>query len=201
MKKVTFTKKYFKQTICDDPKNKVRVVINENPSMDVENEDYSLRIETMHQNPEPVHRNYAIEHHRHQEKHQYPHIQFKFHTEGIGSFWLRLDFDSSEEYEQAILGFIYKMKNILQDLEQYREGITEEMLILDLVNKLEKEGDFLTQKMFESIQKYQIEFQTPSAEKDKLPKIASNLLLVEFLGDKNIKRIQEIYAEKTQKKK
>ena len=196
MKKFTFSKKYFKTLVYDDPHTSIRVVVNETPSMDIEHEDYSLRIETRHQEIKPVHRKYAIEHHKRQEKHQYPHLQFTFHTEEIGTFWIRLDFKDMNEYENAILGFIYKIKNVLEELEHYKEGISEDILILELVNELSNEGNFLTNKIAESIEKYQIEFQDYLPKKEIMSNINSNELLIEFLGKDNIKKVQKTYEER-----
>ena len=150
MKKFTFSKKYFKQMVYDDPYTSIRVVVSEIPSMDIELEDYSLRIETRHQEAKTIRRKYALEHHKRQEKHQYPHLQFTFHTEEIGTFWIRMDFNNDAEYEKAILGFVYKIKNVLEDLEQYKKGITKDILVLELVEDLVKEGDFLTKKIAET---------------------------------------------------
>ena len=199
MKKFTFSKKYFKRMIFDDPETSIRVVVKETASMDIEHEDYSLRIETRHQETKPVHRNYAIEHHKRQEKHQYPHLQFTFHTEEIGTFWLRLDFKDEEEYQNAILGFIYKIKNILQDLEKYKEGIANDILVLELVDNLSNEGKFLTSKIKESVEKYQVEFQDYLKERDAISKINSNELLIDFLGESNLKKIEEAYKQKRRK--
>lgn len=185
--------------IYDDPESTIRVVVTETPSMDIEHEDYSLRIETRHQEIKPVHRKYAIEHHKGQEKHKYPHLQFTFHTEEIGTFWIRLDFKDVIEYEKAILGFIYKIKKVLEELEQYKKGIAEDILILELVENLATEGDFLTNKIAESIEKYQIEFQDEIPRRELVSKINSNELLIEFLGNSNIKKIQENYKSKKTK--
>jgi hypothetical protein len=136
MKEFHFSKKYFHKLIYDDIKSNIRVVINETPSLDVLEEDYSLRIETHHFEEKIVHRKYAIEHHSKQENHFYPHLQFKFYTEEIGSFWIRLDFVDEEEYKKAILGFIFKIKNVLEQMEKIKKGICEEMVVLELVNEL-----------------------------------------------------------------
>ena len=144
----------------------------------------------------PIHRKYAIEHHSTQEKHNYPHLQFKFHTEEIGSFCLRLSFNNSEEYKDAILGFIYKIKNILEDLEKFKPGISEDMLVLDLVNSLSKEGSFLSQKISESIEKYQIEFENNPSSKNKINSFKKNPLLIEFLGNEIVKKVIDKYQKK-----
>jgi len=63
MKKFQFSKTYFNNLIIDDQKANIRVVVTETPSLDVTEEDYSLRIETRHEKEKTIHRNYAIEHH------------------------------------------------------------------------------------------------------------------------------------------
>lgn len=191
MKEFHFTKIYFSKLIFNDEKSKIRVVIKETPSLEVTEEDYSLRVETRHKEDKLIHRDYAIEHHISQPKHSYPHMQFKFHTEEIGTFRIRLDFESSDEYKRAILGFIYKIKDVLKDLEKYREGITNEIMVLDLVNKLSQEGEFLIQKISESLSKYQIEFDQYNRIKNK--QLEKNYLLTDFLGKDNIRKILRSY--------
>ena len=193
MKEFHFSKTYFNKLICKD--DNVRVVIKETPSIQISEEDYSLRIETRHFQDKHVHRNYAIEHHKGQ-KHSYPHLQFKFHTEEIGTFRIQLDFKNEEEYKRAILGFIYKIKGILRDLEDHRKGITKEMLVLDLVNQLSQKGVFLNQKIYESLVNYQIEFQNYGYTRDKAQRIEKNPLLLDFLGKRNINKIVDVYSEK-----
>tara|TARA_Y100000034_G_C6877367_1_gene401481 strand:- start:568 stop:876 length:309 start_codon:yes stop_codon:yes gene_type:complete len=100
MKEFHFSNKYFNTLTYDDIESNIRVVIKEIPSLDIHEEDYSLRVETHHEEAMMIHRKYAIEHHSKQDKHNYPHLQFKFHTEEIGSFWLRLEFKSQEEYDK-----------------------------------------------------------------------------------------------------
>lgn len=196
MKDFHFSKIYFNKLIFDDEESKVRVVVKETPSIEITEEGYSLRIETRHYEDKHIHRDYAIEHHLKQPKHSSPHIQFKFHTEEIGTFWVHLHFKGSEEYKKAILGFIYKIKNVLRDLEKYREGITSEILVLELVNKLSREGKFLDEKLFESIVKYKVEFQNYGYTRDKIANLRKNPLLIEFLGEDNVKRIIASYNSK-----
>jgi hypothetical protein len=120
-------------------------------------------------------------------------------TEEIGQFRIRIDVKDSEEYKKSILGFIYKIKNVLGSLEQFREGITKEILVLDLVNKLDDEGRFLTQKIQEGINKYALEFDEENRLKSRLGKLGKNPLLLDFMGVNNIKLIEESY-EKLKKK-
>ena len=108
--------------------------------------EYYCSIHVVYNTCAPVHRDYAIEHHP-GERHSFPHLQFKFHTEEIGQFRLRIDIKDSAEYKKAILGFIYKIKDVLKHLENFRKGITSEILVLDLVNDLKDEGNFLGQKI------------------------------------------------------
>lgn len=189
MKKFHFTPKYFNKTSLDDNSFKLRISIMETPSIEVSEEDYSLRIETRHEDKRLIHREYAIEHHSKQDKHNYPHLQFKFHTEEIGSFWIRLDFENSDEYDMAIKGFIYKIKGVLLDLERLRKGITHEIMVLKEVDKLEAEGNFLTEKIAESIGKSQIEFKDTSNTKQTCANLQNNPLLLEFLGKSNVNKI------------
>ncbi len=187
MKEFQFSKTYFKRMILDDSSSKIRIVIKETPSLDISEEEYSLRIETRHEKERAIHRKYAIEHHN-QEKHNYPHLQFKFHTEEIGTFRIKLEFKSQEEYKKSILGFVYKIKGILGELEKYRGGISDEMLVLELVDNLEEENKFLNQKIRESINNSLIEFDDKEIKR-KIKKINENPLLIEFLGEENIKKI------------
>lgn len=190
MKELHFSKKYFKKEILDDPESKIRVVIQEKPSIEISEEEYSLRITTRYEDPKTIHRNWAIEHHMPPAKHSFPHIQFKFHTEGIGQFRLRIDIADQEEYSKVILGFIYQIKNILTDLERFREGVTKEMLVLELVNKLEPERDFLMQKVNESMKNYKLEFDS-GVTQEKIKKLENNPLLTLFMGEENMELIKK----------
>jgi len=193
MKEFHFSKIYFNKLEYDDRESNIRVIVKEIPSLEIFEEDYSLRVETQHEEDRPIHRKYAIEHHSKFDKHNYPHLQFKFHTEEIGTFRLRLDFQSQEEYKKAILGFIYKIKDVLNDLERLKKGICKEILVLDLVNELSEQGEFLSNKIAESIMKYKVEFQNYGYARDKVKKLNENHLLIDFLGKDNIKKIIETY--------
>ena len=193
MKDLHFSKTYFNKKIFDDPDAKIRVEVNETPSLDITQEEYSLRINTRHEEAKTIQRNYAIEHSLPPSKHDFPHVQFKFHTEEIGQFRIRIDFKEQEEYRKGVLGFIYKTKNILEYLEKFREGITKEILVLDLVKSLEKEGNFLTQKIQEGIKKYALEFDEKEKSRDKLKRLEENKLLLNFMGLENIKLIEDSY--------
>lgn len=187
MKDFHFSKTYFKRMILDDSASKIRIVIKETPSLDISEEEYSLRIETRHEEEKVIHRKYAIEHHR-QEKHHYPHLQFNFHTEEIGTFRIKLEFNNQEDYKKAILGFVYKIKSILGELEKHRKGITEEILVLELVDELYEESKFLNLKISESIAKQFIEFEDKNIRK-KINRLNENPLLIDFLGKQNIQKI------------
>ncbi|MDI6738251.1 MAG: hypothetical protein QME12_07110 [Nanoarchaeota archaeon] len=189
MKKFHFAPKYFNKMSLDDDSFKLRISIMETPSIEVSEEDYSLRIETRHEDKRLIHREYALEHHSRQEKHNYPHLQFKFHTEEIGSFWIRLDFENSDEYDRAIKGFIYKIKGVLLDLERLRKGIANEIMVIKEVDKLKAEGNFLTEKIAESIGKSQIEFKDSGNTKQTCANLQNNPLLLEFLGKSNVTKI------------
>ncbi len=189
MKEFHFTKKYFKKTIFNDPETNVRVEISETPSIDISEEEYSLRISTRHTEEREIHRRYAIEHHLMQEKHRTPHLQFKFHTEKIGTFRIFLDIENSEEYKKAILGFIYKIKDVLKNIERHHPGITEELLVMELVSKLKKEEEFLKEKLTESINNKKVGFDEISEE--SMISIKNNSLLSEFLGERNINKLAE----------
>ena len=189
MKKFHFTKTYFKKTLFDEPESKIRIVVSETPSIEVEEESYSLRLETRHEDDFITHRNYAIEHHLEQKKHNYPHLQFKFHDENIGTIYLKLQIKNSSEYEKVILGFIYKLKSVvLNDLEKYRKGITEEILIIHLVEELINEGKFLDGKIKESLSNSLLELKDKNIKKVQLK---NSRLLNKFLGIDNIKKIKE----------
>ncbi len=89
MKEFHFSKIYFHTLVYDD--SGVRVVVDEKPSINLSEEEYSLRITTRFEDVQTVHRNYAIEHHLPPSAHAFPHLQFRFHTEEIGQFRLRID--------------------------------------------------------------------------------------------------------------
>lgn len=194
MKNLHFSKIYFNKKIFDDPSTKIRVVVTETPSLDITQEEYSLRISTRHEEAKTIHRNYAIEHALPPSKHDFPHVQFKFHTEEIGQFRIRVDFKDQEEYRKGVLGFIHKTKNILEYLEKFRKGITKEILVLNLVEKLEKEGDFLTQKIHQGIKKYALEFDKEERLRNKLKRLEQNHLLLGFMGLENIKLIENSHV-------
>lgn len=193
-----FTHTYFNKTVVDDEKSGVRVEVKETPTLDITEEDYSLRIETRHSDIETIHRKYAIEQHLHQKKHNFPHLQFKFYTEEIGTFWIRLNFKTAEEYKHAILGFIYKMKDVVEELEVHKKGITSEIFVVDLVDSLSADGDFLVSKIAESIATAQIEFEHEEFKR-VVPKITSHSLLLDFLGKKNMTDLAQLYSGKKKK--
>lgn len=195
MKDLHFSKTYFNKEIFDDPSAKIRVVVSEHPSLDIAEEEYSLRITTRHQENKPINRYYAIEHSLPPSKHDFPHVQFKFHTEEVGQFRVRVDFEDQEEYKKGVLGFIYKIKNILGSLEKFREGITREILVLELVEKLNKEGDFLTSKIHEGISKYALEFDEEQGLRSKLVKLEHHPLILNFMGINDIKLIEKAYTD------
>jgi len=195
MKELHFSKKYFKKEILDDPDAKIRVVIKEKPCIEISEEEYSLRILTRYEDPGTVHRNWAIEHHLPPAKHSFPHLQFKFHSEGVGQFRLRINIADNEEYTKAILGFIYQIKNILNDMERFRRGITDEILVLELVNNLEKESEFLIQKIEEGIKQYAIEFDRGYSH-DKINQLTRNPLLISFISKSNLELIKESCLKK-----
>jgi len=191
MKELHFSKKYFQKQVFEDIEAKVRVEVSETPSLNITEEEYSLRVTTRYEDPDAIHRNYAIEHHMPPSRHNFPHLQFKFHTEEIGQFRIRIDIEDSDDYKRAILGFIYKIKNVLEDLERLRKGITNEVLVLQLVNQLEKEGDFLSKKISDGIKKYSLEFNEKRGTKDKLSKLSKNPLLLDFLGKENMQMLSK----------
>ncbi len=188
MKRFHFTKTYFNRTLYED--SGVRVLIDERPSIDLKEEEYSLRITTRFEDCRTVHRKYAIEHHLPPSKHHFPHLQFKFHTEEIGQFRLRIDIDDEDEYRDAILGFIYKTRSILQDLERLSKGITDKVMVVRLVDKLDKEGRFLSEKIREGIQRYRLEFDAKRIDRDSFGKLKANPLLLNFLGPENIDYVE-----------
>ncbi len=193
MKELHFSKKYFKKEILDDPDAGIRVVIKEKPCIEIPEEEYSLRILTRYEDSETVHRNWAIEHHLPPAKHSFPHLQFKFHTEEIGQFRIRIDVANQDEYKKAILGFIYQIKNILNELERFRKGVTNEILVLELVNKLKPESYFLNQKIQEGIKKYTLEFDK-GINRGKIKNLGNHHLLLAFVGEENAKLIKDSYS-------
>ena len=195
MKEFHFTKTYFNKTIFEDIESGVRVVVDEKPSFNLSEEEYSLRVSTRFEETKTVHRNYAIEHHMPPVKHSFPHLQFKFHTEEIGQFRIRIDLKDDEEYKMAVLGFIYKIKDVLTEMERFKKGLTEEILIIKLVSQLKEEGNFLMQKMGEGISKYRIEFDD-KGKREKLEKLKQNNLLLDFIGSDNMDKIEKEYLKK-----
>ncbi len=190
MKTLHFSKKYFHKVLLEDKQGNLRIEIKEAPSIAISEEQYSLRITTRFEDIKTIHRDYAIEHHMPPSKHDYPHLQFKFHTDEIGKFRIRVDIKDIEEYTQAILGFIYKIKNVLKDLERFRAGLTNEILVLELVNELEENSKFLDTKIRDGIINYKIEFDEKDSTKDKLDKLRKNPLLLDFLGKENFELIK-----------
>lgn len=191
MKELHFTKKYFKQQVYDDSSARVRVEVKETPSISLHEEEYYLGISTRYEKPKATSRHYSIAHHSKQTKHSFPHLQFNFHTEEIGQFRIRIDIKDNNEYEKAILGFIYKIKTVLEDLENLSKGITNQILVIPLVNELGEEGAFLTSKIQEGIIKYGVGFDKRRIKKDSINKAATNPLLTEFLGSKSISLIKQ----------
>lgn len=190
MKELHFSKIYFKKEIVDDFASGLRVEISEIPCINITEEEYSLRISTRFEEEGIIHRNYAIEHHLEPSKHSFPHLQFKFHTESIGQFRIRIDVSDMDEYKQVILGFIYQIKNILNELEKYKKGITEELLVLDLVDDLKSNSDFLLKKINEGIIKYSTEFDK-GITREKIASLDKHPLLPLFVGKENIELIKE----------
>tara|TARA_Y100000034_G_C6877367_1_gene401480 strand:- start:129 stop:434 length:306 start_codon:yes stop_codon:yes gene_type:complete len=99
-------------------------------------------------------------------------------------------------HKKAILGFIYKIKNVLEDLEKFKPGICGDILVLDLVNNLSEEGLFLTKKISESIVKHQLEFQNYGYNRDKVKSLNRNPLLIDFLGKENVSKVVKSYQKK-----
>jgi hypothetical protein len=81
---------------------------------------------------------------------------------------------------------------VLTYLEEFKKGITKEVLVLDLVNRLEEESEFLTNKIHEGITKYSIIFDKKGV-RSKLKKLEQNNLLLGFMGLDNVKLIEETY--------
>lgn len=177
-----FLHKYFKKESLKDFDNEIYINITETPTFNIKEEDYSLRIETCQESN--THRKYAVEHHLGQ-KHNKPHLQFKFHSEKIGSIWINLIFETEEEYKKGIEGFIFHSKNIFKELENEHKNLCEEMMHLKEVESLAKEGEFLQEKVTQSIKKGFIEFQNCLDEKRK-ELIQNHELLNMFVGEKNI---------------
>jgi len=65
--------------------------------------------------------------------------------------------------------------------------------VLDLVNNLSREGEFLSEKISESIAKHQLEFQNDGCTRDKVKSLNKNHLLIEFLGNEIVDKITEKY--------
>ena len=103
MKQFHFSKIYFNKLELTDGNSRIMVRIKEFPSLEVAEERYSLRITTRHEEDKTIHRDYAIEHALPPAKHDFPHVQFKFHTEEIGQFRVRVDFRDQEEYRKGVL--------------------------------------------------------------------------------------------------
>ena len=154
----------------------IRIEIEETPSFDIQEDEYSLRATLRFLNEN---RTTAIEHHPHQERHREPHLQFKLHCDGVGVIRVILTIANEEEYYNAVLGFIYKMKTVLMSLEEVHPGITNAILKIDRVNELAKHGMFLQEKIQESISTVTLE-RRPA--RSNIESIRSNPLLLSFIG-------------------
>jgi hypothetical protein len=195
MKELHFSKTYFKKEIFDDSKSGVRIVVREIPCIDIAEEEYSLRVSTRFEDEGTIHRDYAIEHHVDNPKHPFPHLQFKFHTESVGQFRIRIDVSDIEEYKQVILGFIYQIKNVLSEMEKYKKGITDEILVLELVNELKSNSEFLLKKINEGLLKYSAEFDK-GVTREKVAGLNKHPLLPLFVGKENVEKIKSCMANK-----
>ena len=102
MKEFHFSKKYFKKLVCEDQQSNVRIEVTEKPSINLNEEGYSLRVTTRFEEKITINRTYAIEHHLPPITHNFPHLQFKFHTEEIGQFRIRIDLEEDNEFNDAI---------------------------------------------------------------------------------------------------
>lgn len=189
MKELHFSPKYFNKFILDDLENKLRIVIHEKPCLNISEEGYSLRITTRYENIKTIHRDIAIEHHLPPAKHDFPHLQIKFTSEKIGQFRIRIDIKDMEEYQKLILGFIFQIKKILEELEHIRVGITKEILVLELVNELSKENLFFQEKINEWFIKYLPEIYN-NLTIENLNNLKTNPFLISFLGKENLKLIK-----------
>jgi hypothetical protein len=183
------TKKYIKKEIYDDHATGIRVIIRETGYFFVFEEGYSLKISTRQSLPKFIHRDYIIEHHV-QPPHNFPHLQFKFTSEEIGQFRLRIDIKNQEEYKKAILGFVYKIKDVISTLEESKPGITSEILNVRQVNSLKIHGDFLTKKIEEGLKKYSIDFDQEKNRRSQIRVMQGHPLFIGFIGKKNISTIQ-----------
>jgi len=192
------SKRYFLKESYDDPQSGIRIVVSERGHFQVLDEDYSLRVSTRYVHTKLVSRDYAIEHHQTQ-PHSFPHLQFKFATEEIGQFRIRIDIKNPQEYEKAILGFIYKIMRVIRDLESLKRGITNEILIIDEVQKLRQESDFLDYKINEGIQKYMVSFNSKERPIEQIMKLKKNPLLLDFIGNTNLEVMEEMIRKKNPK--
>ena len=85
------------------------------------------------------------------------------------------------------------MKETLENLEKFSKGITNEMMVIDLVKKLNEEGKFLSKKIEQGIRKYSIEFDQKRKKEESLGRLKANPLLLGFIGKNNIKLIENEY--------
>ena len=178
-----FIHEYYKKNKLNDFLHSIFITITEQPSFNIKEEDYSLRLETCH--GKDIHRKYSIEHHLTQ-RHNKPHLQFKFNSERIGAIWINLFFENESEYKKGIEGFIFYSKNIFKELEVEHEKLCNEMMYVDKVDSLIDQGKFLHKKITTSIQEGLIEFNN-CIDKDKKELIESHSLLKMFIGENNIK--------------
>jgi len=177
-----FLYEYFKKSKINDFENDIHIEITETPSFNISEEDYSLRIETCSEGD--IHRDYAVEHHLGQ-KHEKPHLQFKFHSEKIGSIWINLLFEDEAEYKEGIEGFIFHSKNIFLDLESEHENLCEELMYVEKVDKLEAQGKFLQTKITKSIVLGLTEFKN-CTDQNRVQLIKNHELLNIFIGEHNV---------------
>ncbi len=189
-----YSKKYFNIDTYDDTKSGIRVEIHEGGSIHIEEEEFSLRVKTRSERDNPKNRNYAIEHHD-GPPHNFPHIQFKFVTEEIGKIRIRIDLKNPEEYNRAVLGFIYKIKEVIEELEDHKKGITNEVMVLELVNGLKDESKFLTEKLIQGVNKYSLDFEDKKLYPEGIKKLEANPLLIDFLGKPVVSSIKKEYKK------
>lgn len=189
MLKFQFLPIYIKNRIYD--KENVRIEIIEVPCQNPEEEEYRFRIKSRHEDEIIIHRDIAIEHHQPRETHPHgvEHVQFKLHSESLGKIRITLDIKNDTEYKKCILGFLYILRNLIKNLEKFSSNISNEVLNLELFDKLENNYYFLRKKIDSSLIESKIDMETNAGikvlNKTQVKEIKDNEALLPFF--ENIK--------------
>lgn len=123
--------------------------------------EFSIKFEYKKEYKEKIfQREFKIEHHPEDKStHTKPHVQIYGHgpikENKVGELWITLPLETEEDYTKCIEGFL----NILQRMISLCEkGLESDMLNIELLQNLEKQREFLLEKINESLRNELIEF-------------------------------------------